>query len=95
MAEINAGKRVGAFLNASDTEVRVLGYGVHEGEFIVPKEINESLHATSTPSPRIKLDNGDVVWGCECYWGTEQKVLDYIERNKLKVIDASIKDFRS
>lgn len=27
-------------------------------------------------NPKIKLDTGEVVWGCECWWGptTEEKV---------------------
>jgi len=25
----------------------------------------------SLPNPRIRLDSGKIVWGCECWWGDE------------------------
>ena len=25
-------------------------------------------------NPRIRLDDGKVVWGCECWWASEEKV---------------------
>lgn len=25
-------------------------------------------------NPRIRLDNGDVVWGCQCWWGPEAEI---------------------
>lgn len=87
------GGRVGAFLSATDKEVQFLGYGVLEGEFIVPKEIHEILHAACHANPRIKLDNGDIVWGCECYWGPEARVADYVAKLEIKTV--SIKDHRS
>ena len=34
--------------------------GIYEGEFRV-----EGL---SFPNPRIRLQDGSVVWGCECWW---------------------------
>lgn len=93
MAEHQLGRRVGAFLSATQTEVSLLGYGVHEGEFIVPKDVNEFLHTTSTPVPRIKLDNGDVIWGCECYWGDEEKVKKHV--SNLTIKNVSISEHRS
>jgi hypothetical protein len=26
------------------------------------------------PNPHIKLDDGKEVWGCECWWGPEDKI---------------------
>ena len=25
-------------------------------------------------NPRIRLDSGDVVWGCQCWWGPEDEI---------------------
>jgi len=41
----------------------LLGYGIYEGDFEHPvlKRLN----------PRMLLDSGERVWGCECWWGAE------------------------
>lgn len=36
--------------------------GVYEGDFEYPED------ELSAPNPRIKLDNGDIIWGIECWW---------------------------
>jgi hypothetical protein len=33
-------------------------------------------------NPRIRLDNGSVVWGCECWWGSEAGIRDMIEKRR-------------
>ncbi len=44
-------------------------------------------------NPKILLDSGDVVWGCECWWGPEAEVK--AEREKLdEIIDISLADAR-
>lgn len=30
-------------------------------------------------NPKIRLDNGSVVWGCECWWGSEGKTKKAVE----------------
>src|SRR5438270_186642 len=30
--------------------------------------------ALKRPNPKLQLDNGDVVWGAECWWGSEEEV---------------------
>lgn len=39
-------------------------------------------------NPRITLDDGRVVWGCQCWWGPEEAIRKRIEG--LKVIPASV-----
>jgi len=58
------GERVGAFLGAGDNIIAFLGYGVYQGVEVPPKEIG-GLNL-GFENPKIVLDNGDVVWGCEC-----------------------------
>ncbi|MDO9139901.1 MAG: hypothetical protein U1E09_00370 [Methylococcales bacterium] len=64
MAKI--GDRVGAILKANETTVHLLGYGIYDGDIENP--------VLGFPNPRITLDNGSHVWGCECWWGSEDKI---------------------
>lgn len=60
------GDRVGAILKANEKTVHLLGYGVFDGDVEHPE--------FGFPNPRITLDSGGHVWGCECWWGPEEKV---------------------
>lgn len=86
------GQRVGALIGAKDGVVEFLGYGTYEGDFPLPKEAVGFNFGQE--NPRIKLDNGDVVYGCECWWGEEKTFKEkYIDTAK-KIIDVKIGDFR-
>lgn len=67
------GTRVGAFLSKTETSVVMLGYGVHEGDHVPPRG-TPGIFLTGFPNPRIRLDDGRTVWGCQCWWGPEEKV---------------------
>lgn len=54
-----------------DKKVFVFGGGVYEGDHIPGPECAVQL---TLPNPRIKLDNGKTVYGCECWWGDEAKL---------------------
>lgn len=86
------GQRVGALISAKDGVVEFLGYGVYEGNFPLPKEARGFNFGQE--NPRIKLDNGDIVYGCECWWGEEKEFKKrYIDTAKeVKIV--SIKDAR-
>lgn len=49
-------------------------------------------------SPKIKLDNGTVVWGLECWWGTEKSVqevlAEIIDEGKKKIVNVNIDEMR-
>lgn len=75
------GTRVGAVLSADDDTVKLIGYGTYEGEEIPPEDsggMGKILHEIGQKNPKIKLDNGGVTWGCECWWGPEKKVKEMI-----------------
>lgn len=74
------GTRVGAILKSDDEGVHLLGYGVYDGDIEHPE--------FGFPNPRITLDDGRIVWGCECWWGPEDKVKESIGNRK--VIPASV-----
>lgn len=40
--------------------------GVYEGEFMVQIEDNGGL--VEFPNPRIRLEDGSVIYGIECWW---------------------------
>ena len=70
------GQRVGAILSVGREEkiVCFLGYGVHVGDS-VPEEavgwLAEICREYGFTNPRVELDDGQTVYGCECWWGGE------------------------
>ncbi len=46
-----------------------------------PEQLDEArqLFNAFRYNPRIKLDNGDVVWGRECWWAPEEEVKERLE----------------
>lgn len=70
---MKTGERVGAICSDDGVTVRLYGYGVYAGEEVPPKDINPWLNF-NRPNPKITLDDGTVIWGCECWWGSEEKV---------------------
>jgi len=91
------GIRVGAILSADAESVRLLGYGTYLGDF-VPEDDDVGIFGVSfkelgRKNPRILLDSGDVVWGCECWWGPEEKVLKMIGTRRVESV--IMHDFRT
>jgi hypothetical protein len=72
------GERVGAICGETeDNTVEIFGYGVFNGYEVPPpgvKFMGIDLHEVKHENPKITLDNGQVVWGCECWWGPEAKI---------------------
>jgi len=75
--------------------VEFLGYGTYEGDF-VPDADAGGLAAdcceAKARNPRIRLDNGDVVWGGECWWGPEESFRKNME--EYKAMGYEIKEVR-
>lgn len=71
--------------------------GDHEppfGPMQSPKDEHDSLVAEmkadgrlppdyTWKNPRITLDNGCVVWGCQCWWGPEATIREKIGRRRI------------
>ncbi len=66
-------KRVGAILDAKDGIVRFLGFGEIVAQEIPPQSI------TDTRNPKIRLDNGNIVWGYECWWNSVEIIESYLQ----------------
>lgn len=43
---------------------------------------DEDLLTKLWKNPKIELDNGDVVWGAECWWGPEDKIDEQLDLAK-------------
>jgi hypothetical protein len=91
------GERVGAILGSKDGVVEFLGYGVYEGDLDRNDPTNAPLpvgftallgrRAGMSLNPRIKLDSGKIVWGCECWWGAEEKIKEAIAGHTVVEVD--------
>lgn len=66
------GDRVGAMLSANNTQVHLIGYGTYQGDHIPPDDIGG--FNIGLANPKLVMDDGTVVWGCECWWGSETAV---------------------
>lgn len=67
------GERVLALRNATATEVFVFGEGTYLGELTIPPgtptPIGVTTEANTFKNVCIQLDDGALVWGCQCWWG--------------------------
>jgi len=68
----NVGDRIGAVLSATETQVNFIGYGTYQGKHIPPDDVGG--FNLGHPNPKLVMDDGTVVWGCECWWGGEDAV---------------------
>jgi len=94
------GSRVGALAAQKDGAAFLFGYGTYQGEHVPPDDgpstsYGSLAHLVGLRVPKIVLDNGDVIWGYECWWGSEEEINAIIEKGKLLVIDITIADFRA
>lgn len=79
------GDRIGAVISASaeTKSVEFAGYGVYIGDEIPPEGIQFmglDLHEMKRENPRLDLDNGQVIWGCQCWWGDLDTVAKQLEQ---------------
>jgi hypothetical protein len=77
---VKPGERVGAVLMSDNDTVHLLGYGVFDGWHYQPD--------IESRNPRITLDTGTIVWGFQCWWGSEEEVREFIAGRQ--VIPATI-----
>ena len=89
------GERVSTIRNADVDTVYTFGLGVYEGDFIPDpslRGIAGLLGEMKKSNPRIKLDSGEVVYGCECYWAPEAYLLN--EFGTRRFVQVSIVEYR-
>ena len=77
MGRHEIGDRVGAVSHSDGKVTYLFGYGTYDGDVVPPPGVQAmgiELHELGVANPKITLDSGKVVWGCECWWGTEAAV---------------------
>lgn len=84
---MQVGDRVGAiFYRDRSGLVHFFGFGVYEGDFVPEEAVGETadvLRLERRTNPKITLDSGQIVWGCECWWGPEEDVRTELGSAKL------------
>lgn len=100
MSRFKTGTRVGAVMSSNDEQMDFLGYGTLV-EPRVPAEavgfFADGLRELGRDNPTIQLDSGQVVYGCECWWGPEEEVRKMVEKHPNVVnvdIDAIREEYR-
>jgi hypothetical protein len=97
------GQRVGAIISSEEKKTYFLGYGVYEGDFpfgdtssTAPVgNVADMARMRGLPNPRIRLDTGQIVWGCECWWGPEEKIKEKLAASGKEICLVDIDNIRS
>lgn len=101
MPSVKVGDRVGAVASATGTELlRLFGFGTYLGHKR-PSEVGDEpvgffgkeVVRADRENPVIELDDGNYVWGCECWWGPEDVVKAQLDKYQ-KVENVSIEQER-
>ena len=96
MRQVNVGERVGAISgrNHATNSVEVFGFGVYEGDFPYGEEpvgpLQAAVKGSGVPNPRILLDSGERVWGCECWWGPEAEIRQRLANVVSEIVAPSV-----
>lgn len=75
---MKAGTKVIALRNVTRTDVFSFGEGIYLGDEVPPEDSPEGstramLRSLGMSNPKIQLNNGKIVWGCECWWGDAEE----------------------
>lgn len=85
------GMRVGAVEKLDKYTVYIYGYGRYMGEDVPPREVSVFLHDNEIRVAKIMLDNGNVVWGCQCWWGAESMIKRTVGKRRVIVVNNNVK----
>lgn len=75
-SEKPVGRRVYALQCTEDNVVHFFGFGNYVGDEVPDSDaggLASMVRQQGAANPKIILDNGEVVWGCECWWGPEKE----------------------
>lgn len=89
------GGRVFAMSHVEGDVAYIYGFGVYVGDEIPPEGISLmgiDLHTLGHRNPKIRLDNGQIVWGCESWWGAEDKFPHYKQIERVDIHEARMKN---
>ena len=90
------GTRVVAISHTEKNTIYIFGYGTYMG-YKKPKDFEQDHQPTGVlgywlieedrENPCIQLDNGQYIWGCECWWGPVEKAEETIKDYKVEELD--------
>ena len=65
-------------MSMNPEEINFFGYGVYVGDEYPDTAIGTiasfAKSSRAAKNPKIVLDSGKLVWGCECWWGPEDQI---------------------
>jgi hypothetical protein len=69
--------------------VRLFGYGVYVGDHVPPEDVmgpfcRPGLYGFE--NPKLVLDDGSVVWGCESWWGPESTIRFFVHGRAVTIV---------
>jgi hypothetical protein len=77
------GDRIGVLHSACGETVMLYGFGVYEGDGIPSPEVFipgiGPACELGMKVPKLRLDDGTIIWGCECRWTDEETVQNICE----------------
>lgn len=83
-------KRVFAILKSDEKTVYLFGFGHYVGHEVPPQNTPGHpgfMGVEGRENPKIVLDNGKVVWGCECWWGAIKEYDRIAKGREVKEVD--------
>ena len=96
MARIPVGSRVCAIQDGAGTQLNIFGYGEYIGDDVPGEEaagfLADALRELGRTNPMIRLDNGDTVYGCECWWVTEETMRE--QYKDFTIVEVDIREAR-
>lgn len=96
MVITSVGARVLAVVSIENNVAKVLGEGVFVGDE-VPSAVEfphlKMFSDNNIANPRINLDSGGVVWGCECWWGDIESMKRRL--SSCEVVSVTAKEMRA
>ena len=83
---IAPGSRIGALWTVYKHRATIFGFGTYQGDEIPPAGVFSQFGPADllrVPIAKLVMDDGTVVWGCECHWTTEWGVKEEIAGRKV------------
>jgi hypothetical protein len=90
--DLAPGEEVVALLSVEEDTVYSFGEGVYAGKFPLPSDALGFNFGQN--NPKIDLTTGEIVWGCECWWGRKSEILNMFPTEKFKWEQVSIDELR-
>lgn len=83
------GERIGAVRNADQGTAYLFGFGTYQGDEVPPDDVQGPfgrIGLFGVKNPKLVMDDGTVVWGCESWWGDEARVRKMIGNRRIEFV---------